>query len=124
MTETSWTAIAVTTMTLISSWLKFWAERRSDRPPKAKPDANRPRPIDRLVRKEITFWQFLKASWVRILIQWTGNFVGAFLLVSQYRSNAPLTRHSAVFIALTASLWVYFSILFYIFDEKFPAVLD
>lgn len=122
MTAAHWIAIAAIITPFITSWLQFWLKERSEQAKltTASPAALQPSLVTQVVAKQITFWEFLRRSWLRIVIQWTLNLTAVFLLVCQYRSNFPLTRHSAVFISLTASLWAYFSLMFFIFDEKFP----
>lgn len=118
----NWTAVAVIVAIIapfVHTWFGHWLKSRSkSQTAKTKPALNQPKAIDQLLAREINFWGYLKRSWARILIQWTGNLTAVGLMVWQYRSDAPLTRPSVVLIALIASLWVYFSILFSIIDEK------
>jgi hypothetical protein len=122
MPTINWTAVAVIVAIIAPfahTWFGHWLKSRpKSQTAKIKPAFTQPKAIDQLLTREINFWGFLKRSWLRILIQWAGNLTAVGLMVWQYRSNAPLTRPSVVLIALIASLWVYFSIMFHIIDEK------
>jgi hypothetical protein len=120
MTATHWIAIAAITTPFATSWLQFWLKQRSENAKLAiaNPATAQPTLTDQLVAGEISFWGFLKKTWQRIVLQWGLNLTAVVILIWQYKSDAPLTRHSVVLVALTATFWAYISLIMFILDLR------
>ncbi len=112
MSAIHWIAIAAIITPFITSWLQFWLKQRSDRKalPTANPATIQPQP--NIQREPNTrFGAFLMGRWRLIVIQWIFNFIAVFILVRYYYNQSPVTPGSVILIALTTTLWLFFTLV-------------
>ncbi len=111
MSENTWTAITVLTVTLISSWGQLWVKEYREKvkaSASARAEARQPA-INR--QRSPGLWVFMKRRWRMVVTQLVINIVAVEVLRRQYISTLPVTRGTVIFVAITTALWSVFTLV-------------
>ena len=113
MPTINWTAVAVIAAMitpLVNSWFQHWLKTRSEKSDiTASASENQPKAITHEEIAPLGIDSFFKSEWRWTLAQLAFNTILAIAVFVEYRSSAPITRRSLVYVAMLIGVWAYFN---------------